>query len=252
MQDEDIHYLRNGEMVKLDEQLKVGYLVRYIYEDSNGDLEVSGDPVFVKEVFKIPPTKKISEELIKLYEERNKVVEEIGSLKNEVLQLRKNKTEESRTVAETLKIPGFKKVMDYFLGNYTHEMKPNLEITAKASTSRNVYIEMVKGEIRFGTLSYEQFGSDRRPVTIFDSIAAANAERKSRAIEMIKKIPTTYGLRDLCSNWPKELSEDEDVKFVLLAKTTENEKLEKLSKINSSRKAIEDHKKILTDLGESV
>ncbi len=244
--DKEVKYLLDGQEVEVQRAVEGGFLVKRRFDFPTEDEEFAlGDVEFVEKVFDVAPTEKLS-----------KAIEELARKKDELLaeveKIRQLKGEENSTLKKISLIPNMQMVVDYLSGDFKFVFRPDIFDIADATrtyNSKNICVEMVKGEVRLGVLNSEHFGSDRRTVLVFQKEEDAKAERKKQFISRIQSIRWKYDLSQLMAGYHvKDLASDEDVKAVVAARLDHIQKESQREKIQSEKKAIEDNQKILNDM----
>jgi hypothetical protein len=182
-------YLPNGEEVIIDKELSEGYLVRPVYFVSDTDEHDYGDIEYAPKVFQNPPVQKFSEEILEIQEQ-------IRLKKEELANLKKEKSLVEKEMKDFLAVPNAEQFLLYVNCKYSHIMRyDTLEIRKSTSVyhQKNLVVTIKNGVLEYYILD-NSYISDMKKVEVFAAIEAADTRQRELFINRIKNSTNTYDL----------------------------------------------------------
>lgn len=241
-------YLQNGEEIVVYQRIEAGYLIKRLYErydDDTSDYN-EGAIEFADVVFVNPPVEIIASE-IKTLEAKKE------ALNNEISELKRLKADEQSSLSKIAKIEGLAKVIDYLNEDFSFVVYDETnELRTKSNTywSRNLGIERIKGEIKFGTSKSDYFGSGLKFLTPFKTKEEAQEHIINNLLQRINNITQLYYLNELHTKYDyREYVEIPVIKSSIKARRVILEEQHKKENIEAIEKKYLEAKAEMTKIG---
>lgn len=251
-------YLHDGQMVRVVEKTKSGYLYQMIYHAGplGEDLVDEDNTYFAEQLFDAPPTEKLHEEIVSLKTT-------ISELKNQVSQLEEAKINHSNLLKGIKQRPFIQCLVDYMNQDFEYVMYlNNMMIIEKSKVYISPFIKITctrKGGFSLYKLHSENYDSyDDHPIMIFKSFEEGQEFAKAHLLDTIEKCTSQnarYPWRpDSIKKWYTnihksiKLQNDPDILKIYKEKLEQAQQKENQEKKLKIEQEIEERKAKLKDL----